>query len=238
MWDPYLDIDSLKHDFYRNYYDEAASFMEAYANRMEIELIESGKILYIYEPPNNHSDGYLSAENVAYYNEQFDLAESFMAKDPVILNRIQLSRLPLQYAMMEIAKNDMFGERGWYNEVDGEFILRQDMKETLENFYAICKRNEVPTINERSLTPEIYYNSVKRFIDVQVEGNMAFRKPVSITPTAAEKYAKGDPAILTNGVQGAHDFAVHWLGWWGKDAIITVDLEEAVEAGNGHHQGD
>lgn len=29
-------------------------------------------------------------------------------------------------------------------------------------------------------------------------------------------------------MQGAHDFNVHWLGWWGEDAIITVDLENIV----------
>jgi hypothetical protein len=104
------------------------------------------------------------------------------------------------------------------------------MEETLESFYKVCIKNEVPTINERSLTPEIYYNSTLRFIDVQVEGNMAFRKPVAVIPAAEEKYAGGDPSILTNGVQGAHDFAVHWLGWWGKDATITVDLEDLVSA--------
>ncbi|HSG68406.1 MAG TPA: hypothetical protein VK994_06855, partial [Bacteroidales bacterium] len=42
--------------------------------------------------------------------------------------------------------------------------------------------------------------------------------------------AGGDPHTLTNGVQGAHDFAVHWLGWWGEDATITVDLETPTVA--------
>jgi hypothetical protein len=51
-----------------------------------------------------------------------------------------------------------------------------------------------------------------------------------VSPDAAEKYAKGNPGILTDGVQGAHDFAVHWLGWWGQDAEIKIDLEEAINA--------
>jgi len=228
MWDPYLNLDSLKNDFYEHFYAEAAPYMKAYAERMESELIKSGKILYIYEPPNNHSDGYLSAENVSFYNQEFDLAEGAIAGKPAILNRVKLSRLPLQYATMEIAKNDMFGPRGWYDEIDGKFTLRQEMKETLEAYYSVCTMNTITSINERSLTPEIFYQSSLRFIDVQVEGNKAFRKPVSVIPAAAEKYAKGNPDILTDGVQGAHDFAVHWLGWWGMDAVITVDLEEVL----------
>jgi len=228
MWDPYLDIDSLKDDFYEHYYREAAPYMKAYAERMERELIKSGKILYIYEPPNNHSDGYLSAENVSFYNDQFDRAASAAAYDDILLNRVNLSRLPLQYAMMEIGKNDMFGPRGWYDEADGKFIIRQEMKEILDNFYHVCTTNSISTLNERSLSPDIYYKSTQRFIDVKVEGNLAFRKNVSVSPPAAEKYAKGNANILTDGVQGAHDFAVHWLGWWGEDAVITVDLEEVV----------
>ena len=230
MWDPLVDIDSLKNDFFREYYFEAAPFIMEYAEKLEEELIRSGKILYIYEPPNNHSDGYLSAENVEKYNQFFDKAEAAVANRPAILNRVKVSRLPLQYAMMEIGKNDMFGPRGWYTEKDGKFILREDMKTNLEEFYRVCQDNGIESLNERHLTPEIYYNSTQRFIDVKVEGNLAFRKPVSVSPSAEEKYANGNPMILTDGVQGAFDFAVHWLGWWGKDAVITVDLGKAVSA--------
>ena len=228
MWDPYINIDSVKDDFFKNYYQEAGPYMHDYADRMEKELIRSGKILYIYEPPNNHTDGYLSAENIAAYNKLFDQAVAAVANQPEILNRVQVSRLPLQYAMMEIGKNDMFGPRGWYDERDGNFVLRQDMKETLEAFYRVCSANNISTLNERSLTPETYYQSTLRFIDVKVEGNLAFRKAVFASPLPAEKYAKGNPAILTDGVQGAHDFNVHWLGWWGENAVITLDLEDMV----------
>ncbi len=203
---------------------------------MEAELDKSGKILYIYAPPNSHADGFLSAENIADYNELYNKAEAAVVDQPELLNRVKVSRLPLQYAIMEIGKNDMFGPRGWYDEVDGNFVLRQEMKNTLESFYAVCTANNITTLNERSLTPEIYYQSTLRFIDVKVDGNMAFRKPVSTSPAPAEKYAKGNPAILTDGVQGAHDFNVHWLGWWGMDASINLDLEvianpERIEIG-------
>ena len=229
LWDPYVNLDSVKNDFLQNFYGEAAPFIQSYSARLEDELIKSGKILYIYEPPNNHSDGYLSAENVAEYNRLFDEAEKAVEHQPEILNRVNIARLPLQYAMMEIGKNDMFGTQGWYDEVHGKFILREDMKSTLEEFYGVCITNHFSTLNERSLTPEIYYQSTLRFVDVQVEGNLAFRKTVKTVPLPNEKYAHGNPAILTDGVQGAFDFNVHWLGWWGENASITVDLEKIAK---------
>ncbi len=228
LWDPYINIDSVRNDFLGHFYGDAAPFISAYSKQMEKELIKSGKILYIYEPPNNHEDGYLAADNIAAYNLMFEEAEAAVSDDPVLLNRVKMARLPLQYAMMEIGKNDMFGPRGWYKEEKGGFILRKDMKAMLEDFYTVCKENQLITLNERALSPEVYYESTKRFIDVKVDGNMAFRKPVKTTPMPEAKYSDGDPQVLTNGVQGAHDFNVHWLGWWGKDATITVDLEEPV----------
>ena len=230
MWDPYVNIASVKADFFEHFYKEAATYLKSYNDRMEEELDRSGRILYIYEPPNNHAEGFLSAENIEEYNRLFDMAEDAVSDKPDILNRVKVTRLPLRYAMMEIGKNDMFGPRGWYDETDEGFILRQDMKQCLETFYEVCASNNIQTLNERSLTPEIYYNSTLRFIDVQVEGNHAFRKNVSVSPPAAEKYAKGNPGILTDGVQGAHDFNVHWLGWWGEDAEITLDLENVITA--------
>lgn len=226
LWDPYINLDSVRADFMDHYYGLAAPYIDRYMKRMEEELIRSGRILYIYEPPNLHADGYLSVENVKYYNECFDRAEEAVAANAVLMNRVKMARLPLQYAMMEIGKNDMFGSRGWYDETADGFVLRQDMKIMLDSFYEVCKANDIKTLNERSLTPTIYYESTRRFIDVKIKGNKAFRKPVHATPPPAEKYSAGDASVLSNGVQGAHDFNVHWLGWWGEDAVITLDLED------------
>ena len=66
---------------------------------------------------------------------------------------------------------------------------------------------------------------------VQVEGNLAFRKPVAADPPPSPKYAKGDTAALTNGVRGAADFKVHWLGWEGVDVTLTLDLGKAQAVG-------
>jgi len=138
--------------------------------------------------------------------------------------------LPLMYAMLEIGKDDMFGPRGFYGEKGGRFSARPEMVRLLEDFRARAEAGNVRTLSEGGLTPTAYYDTAKRFIDVQVDGNLAFRKPVEAAPQPSPKYANGDLAILTNGVRGASDFKVHWLGWEGVDFTLTIDLGQPVAA--------
>jgi hypothetical protein len=98
------------------------------------------------------------------------------------------------------------------------------MARLLDEFSARCEAGGVRTLNEPGLTPAAYCDGVRRFIDVQVEGNLAFRRPVLSDSPPSPKYGKGEMAVLTNGVRGANDFKVHWLGWEGADFALTLDL--------------
>jgi hypothetical protein len=104
------------------------------------------------------------------------------------------------------------------------------MVRLLEDFRARAEDGNVRTLSEAGLTPAAFYDAAKRFIDVQVDGNLAFRRAVEAAPQPSPKYAKGDTAALTNGVRGASDFKVHWLGWEGVDFTLTVDLGKPVAA--------
>jgi hypothetical protein len=149
-----------------------------------------------------------------------------------VLQRVKVCRLPIQYAMMEIGKGVMFGARGFYIEDKDKFLLKPQMRQLIEDFYAVCKQNDVKNVNEAGLTPEEYYQSTKRFINVQVEGNMAFRKKTMANPLPSPKYSNADLAILTNGVQGANDFKAHWLGWEAQDFELILDLETVKQPQN------
>lgn len=225
LWNPDVNIDSVKNVFIQAYYGGAAPFITEYLDLVTKNMINSGDKLDIYEPPTVHATSFLSSEKMDAYEKIFDKAENAVRKNPGLLKRVEKQRLSIMYATMEIGKSDMFGNRGWYKEENGKFILNERMKQLLEDFNRICKENEVTSLNESGLTPGIYYNSTLRFIDVKTENNLAFRKPVSAEPLPASKYSHGDLSLITNGVQGANDFKVHWLGWEDKDFTLTVDLE-------------
>ncbi|OGD18615.1 MAG: hypothetical protein A2W03_03965 [Candidatus Aminicenantes bacterium RBG_16_63_16] len=230
LWDPRADVDDVMDDFLDGYYGPAGPILRRYIEALRGALERSGARLDIYEPPAVHAATHLSAADVALYDKLFDKAEAAAAGDREILTRVKTARLPLMYAKIETGKDDMFGPRGFYAEKGDRFEARPAMVRLLEEFASRCRAGGVRTLNESGLTPAAFTDSVKRFIDVQVEGNLAFRRPVAADPPPASKYARGDLAVLTNGVRGAADFKVHWLGWEGVDFALTLDLGRPVPA--------
>lgn len=228
LWNPDVNVKMVVTEFLKGYYGKAASYIQDYIDRLQSALKASNDGLDIYGHPVSHQQSFLSEENIKAYNQFFGKAEKAVRKDSARLMHIKVSRLPLQYAIMEIAKNDMFGKRGWYKEVKGEFIPLKKMNQVLEDFYHTCDLAKVGRLNESGLTPIAYYESTKRFIDVQVKGNLAFRKKIVADVPASPKYSQGDLSILTNGVRGANDYKVHWLGWEAKNFSLTLDLETPV----------
>ena len=227
LWNPEADVEAVTNEFLNGYYGKGGPFIRRYIDALKAALERTGAKLDIYEPPAAHADDYLSAADVAAYNAIFDKAEAAAAGDSAVLERVRTARLPLMYATLEIGKNDMFGPRGFYEERGGKFQAKPEMARLLDEFAARCEAGGVKTLSESGLSPADYCDGVRRFIGVQVEGNLAFRRPVAADPPPSPKYAKGDTAVLTNGVRGANDFKVHWLGWEGTDVTLTLDLGKA-----------
>jgi hypothetical protein len=227
LWRPNGDVKAILRDFIDGYYGRTGPSIRRYIEALQGALERSGAGLDIYEPPTAHAEGFLSEADVAAYNAIFDKAEAAAAGDPAVLLRVRTARLPLMYAMIEIGKNDLFGPRGFFVEKGGRYAVKPAMAALLDEFLERCRAAGVRNLNEAGLTPEAYHEASKRFIDVQIEGNLAFRRAVTADPQPSPKYAMGDLAVLTNGVQGAHDFRVHWLGWEGVDATLTLDLGAA-----------
>ena len=230
LWDPDANVDAVMDDFLEGYYGRAGPCVRQYLEALRGALDRSGARLDIYEPPAVHAADHLSAADVALYDKLFDKAEAAVARDPERLARVKTARLPLMYAKIEIGKDDMFGPRGFYEEKAGRFAAKPGMVGLIDDFFGRCRAGNVRSLSESGLTPEAYDEGVRRFIDVQVEGNRAFRRPVTCDPPPSPKYAQGDPAVLTNGVRGASDFKVHWLGWEGVDFVLTLDLGNPMAA--------
>jgi hypothetical protein len=229
LWNPDADVPALINEFTDGFYGHAGTRIRKYIEHLQYEILKTGEWLDIYGPPTNHQQTFLSAANIEQYNQYFDEAEKAVAGMPDFLLHVRTARMALQYATMEIGKADMFGPRGWYEETPDDFVPRQQMLETLESFYQTGIQSNAAHVNESGFTVEQYYQATKRFIDVQVKGNLAFRKRVTASPLPDSKYSSGYLALLTNGVRGANDFKVHWLGWEAKDFSLVLDLDEVVE---------
>lgn len=225
LWNPEIKVDSVINDFMNGYFGPAAPFVRTYLDTLQGEIYKTKEWLDIYGHPTVHQNTFLSEVNINRYLEYFRLARESVKDQPDYLLHVKTYELPVQYAAMEIGKNQMFSSRGWFSQEGPGYKLNPVMKTMLEDFYQTCKEAGVRTLSEAGLNPEDYYQSTLRFLDLKVEGNLAFHKPVKANPAPSMNYSSGDIGYLTNGVRGANDYKVHWLGWEAQDFVIELDLE-------------
>jgi len=229
LWKPDVNVDSLITDFMQGYFGPAAPFVRTYLDTLQGEIYKTKEWLDIYGHPTAHQNTFLSETNVTRYLQYFTQAREAVKDQPEYLLHVKTYELPVQYAAMEIGKNQMFSSRGWFTSKGDAYELRMPMRDMLEDFITTCREARVNTLSEAGLTPEAYYESTLRFIDLKIQGNLAFHKKVTADPLPSEKYSSGDISYLTNGVRGASDYKVHWLGWEAKDFTVNVDLGEVFK---------
>ncbi|MCD6346913.1 MAG: DUF4838 domain-containing protein [Bacteroidales bacterium] len=230
LWNPAVDVDSLILDFTDGYYGPAGYLVRDYLYSLQNDIVKTGEWLDIYGHPTAHENTFLAEDKINHYLDLFHEARALVADDSAYLMHVREAELPVQYAAMEIGKNHMFESRGWYIIEGDSYLPRTAMTEMLDDFINTCRLIHVNSISEGGLRPEDYYQASKRFIDVQIDGNLAFRKKVTASLLPSQKYSKGDITYLTNGVQGASDYKVHWLGWEAQDFSLTLDLDRLQAA--------
>ncbi|MDR1846830.1 MAG: DUF4838 domain-containing protein, partial [Bacteroidales bacterium] len=228
LWNINIDTDSIINEFLNAYYGEAAPYLRKYIDTLHYFAQQSGDFLDIYAPPTQYMNTFLNADKMEIYK---DLLPYAIKESSIYTKRVLMQLLSLWYAQMEIGKVDMFGERGWYEkDGDGKFVLKQEMKQMLQDFYDVCKENNVRLLNENGLTPQQYYATTLRFIDIKIEDNKAFHKKITANPMPSNKYGGGTIDLLLNGVCGTSDHKTHWLGWFGEDTEIVIDMDSTISA--------
>ena len=228
LWNPEANVQALIADFLNGYYGAAAPSIGAYIASLHRNKHRSGARLDIFERPNAHQNDFLAARAVQQYNGFFIAAERAVANNPILLQRVKVARLPLQYATMAIAAENIFGPRGFFRNSEGRPEKRPALAMMIDAFDQVCKDNHVRSVNESNLKPADYCAAIRRLLDLEIDGNLAFRKPVAANPSPSPKYGRGDISLLTNGVHGSTDFGVQWLGWEGVDFDVVVDLGSLV----------
>jgi len=213
MWNPGLDMDSLLKHFLNGYYGAAGPYLYEYIKLMEGALLGSGLRLWIYDSPVSHKKGMLKPELMRRYNRLFDEAEKAVAGNAIYLKRLQRSRLPLQYAELEIART----ETG---------IDIRDIQEKLGLFEERVKEFQVPTLNERRNSPVEYCTLYRQRYLPQKNPGLALGKTVRFINPPAERYRLLADSALTDGLYGGSTFVESWVGWEGADATLVLDLEE------------
>lgn len=215
MWNPYLNADSLMRTFMDGYYGAAAPYLYQYEKLLEGGLLASQVDLWIYDSPVTHKNGMLNANCLKRYDELFDKAENAVANDPALLKRVRMSRLPIQYSELEIARTEGGGDA-------------EEIKKKLDLFEARTLEYGVPTLNERNNSPAEYCKFyAERYLPGRIENLARGAKVIWLTPPAP-KYQEIGERALTDELFGGTTFVESWIGWEGIDGAFIIDMGKEV----------
>jgi hypothetical protein len=228
-WDPFLNADSVITDFINGYYGKAGIFIRKYMDEMNNAAVRSGQPLWIYSSPQQETASFLTPELIRKYNVYFNQAENAVKDDSACLARVQKARLPLRYAILEIAKKNILGPDGFLEKKNGTYQVRPDISEQLAAFVKQAGQYGVKAVNESGLTVADYAGETSRFFRVAYTRHLAFGKPYTTATPPGVKYPAEGPGSLTDGKRGSSNYYVLWQGWEGEDFRAVVDLGKLTE---------
>ena len=239
LWNPYLNIDSLRNDFLFGYYGAAGKPIGEYIDLMHEELMKGTKPLRIFGSPSEDSLTWLAPTIISKYNLLFDEAEKLVSDSAAILERVRIARLPLMYATMEQAKKNFSGENGLFQKVNGKWEARTKIQNMVDEFTDLCKREGVTQVKEWSTTSEEYRSSMYRMIAQGMNEHLAYGKKVTLISPDTSVLNEMKLKMLTDGKRGSHDYGNNWVIFGGKDLEVVIDLEKVEKVrkiGSGYYQ--
>jgi hypothetical protein len=239
LWDPYLNIDSVMNDFLFGYYGAAGKPIRKYIDVMRDELIQAGKPLRIFGSPNEASVTYLTPALISKYNVLFDEAEKLVSDSAGILERVRIARLPLMYATMEQAKKNFTGENGLFEKINGKWEVKTKIRNMVDEFTDLCKREGVTQVKEWSTSPEEYRSAMYRIFSQGMNEHLAYGKKAMLISPDTSGINEVELQMLTDGKRGSHDYDNNWVIFPGKDLEAVIDLgkvEKVRKIGSGYYQ--
>jgi hypothetical protein len=146
------------------YYGKAAGAVREYADLLYNQMAKSNQKLIIYGTPVEEKETFLSDSLITVYNRIFDRAEKAVAESPDILEHVKIARLPLYYAMLEIARDEKTGKRGAFIEENNNLTAKPEIVKILYDFAYLAIKTKISHVREGSITPMQYLEDYARFL--------------------------------------------------------------------------
>ena len=233
MWNPDLNVDSLRQRFFDAYYGpNRTPFITQYYDEMQEALLASGQKLNIYGYPMDAVEGYLAYDKIMdYLNWMMDVLKTqpfegcMIEQSQIYDERAVLWALPLEFALIDLISHECFPELSFF-EVDdkGRKSVREEYRYMLEEFVISCNKLGIKYLDEATYTPQQFYDNITNYWEKNTGGSLAAGKPVACSTEWSNLYDVGGPKALTDGKMGPMDYHYNWLGFWGNDMDVVIDL--------------
>lgn len=166
LWNTEIDIQKESDEFLKGYYGAAAEDIKTYIHLLhDHNQSGEGVKMSIFGSPVNDKETFLSAALIAQYNAIFERALKKVEKEPELYVRVKSARLPVYYAVLEIAKAEKAGPRGAFvADENGRLKPNPAIVSLLYEFVYHCVRTGVSRITEWHTTPKEYLEKYMTFL--------------------------------------------------------------------------
>lgn len=229
LWNPNLDVDSLAHHFIYTYYGEAADYIFQYYQLTNRELQKHAKseFLNIYGFPMDYTDSFLAPKLMIAYKELMDKAEMAVADKSIYLDRVKRTRLPVDFAYVDIAINNNYSEMPSIINTESTQEINPIILELLQNLEDYSLSRKDIKVNERQFTLSAYKKYVINKLEAQLKPNILLDGAhLNLKTKYSDLYPVGGVKALNDQLFGSLDYHHNWLGFHGEDMILDIDLLE------------
>nr|WP_315174559.1 DUF4838 domain-containing protein [uncultured Flavobacterium sp.] len=224
LWDTTINVQATIADFLRGYYGKAAKSIQDYLNLLSANQKKSKAYLDIYSGPIQNRNTYLTPEAMDQYDQIIEEALNDVADDNVIKSRIEKLRLSLEYAYFEQSKFYGADAHGLFvSDENGKKTVRNGLTERVYQFSQQCNKMGIYELSEGGPSPDTYYEDWL-VISKNTTQHLGEKMKINLlTPPANEFSGKGAQGLI-DGIKGYKDFNINWIGWYGTNPEIEINL--------------
>ena len=221
-----VNIESLTNRFISVYYGDAGQYIKQYFELMhnKIEEYSQTEVLNIYGFPSDYTDSYLAPSLMIQYKSFMDEAEMSVSNDSILLKRVKRTRLPVDFAYVDIMINNDFKEMPSIILTKNRRIINPIILELLATLDETSSSDPSIKINERNFKIPDYREYVLNKLKSKIEFNKLANAEITLKTEYSEKYAANGVKTFNDNLFGGFDFHHNWLGFEGTDLIVEIDL--------------
>jgi hypothetical protein len=226
-WDSKADVTKLTTDFLSGYYGKAAPFIQQYITDLDNALKKSGQLLDIYGNPVSVHNTYLSPLLLDHYGNLFDQAEQSVKNAPAHLKHVKKARLAVEYAVLQQSRFYGIEKHGAFIQNDsGKWIGKPSIAKKIKSFVQIANAAAITELSEGGKTPDQYEQEWQEILSAGPRTHLAINAPLKALIPFSEEYPNKGIKTLVDGSRGYSDYQYNWLGWYGSNMEVVIDLEK------------
>lgn len=165
MWNPYQEVEPIIDDFVNGYYGPAGKYIRQYIDLLHNSMEATKAKLSIFGRPWDNRDTFLTEELIGKYYALLKQAMDAVEDYPEYQSRVVMVKAQIDYAVLDIARQELTGKRGAMEKVDGKLVIKKDIDQLLQNTMNTCNLNGVTRIHEWNTTPHEYVTEYRKYLN-------------------------------------------------------------------------